>query len=51
MLGDLAQERAKTVKAYLVDAKDISPERIFLLESRVTLNPNAAQVNMTIDVK
>lgn len=50
MLGDLAQERAKTVKTYLVESKGIAPERIFLLESRVTLSQNAAQVNMTIDV-
>ena len=49
MLGDLAQERAKSVKAYLVDSKGIAPERIFLLESRVTLNQDAAQVNMSID--
>lgn len=48
-LGDLAQERAKAVKAYLVDSKGIAPERIFLLESRVTLNQDAAQVNMSID--
>lgn len=50
MLGDLAQERAKAVKTYLVETKGIAPERIFLLESRVTLSQNAAQVNMTIDV-
>uniref|UniRef100_Q0HTT4 DUF748 domain-containing protein n=1 Tax=Shewanella sp. (strain MR-7) TaxID=60481 RepID=Q0HTT4_SHESR len=49
MLGDLAHERAKSVKAYLVDSKGIAPERIFLLESRVTLNQDAAQVNMSID--
>lgn len=49
MLGDLAQERAKSVKAYLVDSKGIAPERIFLLESRVTLSQDAAQVNMSID--
>ncbi|ESE40430.1 DUF748 domain-containing protein [Shewanella decolorationis] len=48
-LGDLAQERAKAVKAYLVDSKGIAPERIFLLESRVTLSQDAAQVNMSID--
>ncbi|MCL1089512.1 DUF748 domain-containing protein [Shewanella profunda] len=51
MLGDLAQERAKTVKAYLVDTKGVAPERVFLLDSRVTLNQNTAQVNMTIDAK
>ncbi|MFV0594775.1 DUF748 domain-containing protein [Shewanella sp.] len=49
MLGDLAQERAKSIKAYLVDNKGIVPERIFLLESRVTLNQDAAQVNMSIE--
>ena len=48
-LGDLAQERAKAVKAYLVDSKGIAPERIFLLESRVTLSQDAAKVNMSID--
>ncbi|MGL5490334.1 MAG: DUF748 domain-containing protein, partial [Shewanella sp.] len=51
MLGDLAQERAKSVKAYLVDSKGIAPERIFLLESRVSLNQDAAQVNMSIEAK
>ncbi|MGL4898526.1 MAG: DUF748 domain-containing protein, partial [Shewanella sp.] len=48
-LGDLAQERAKTVKAYLVDTQGIAPERIFLLESRVTLSQDAAQVNLSIN--
>ncbi|PTA49923.1 hypothetical protein C9I43_04990 [Shewanella morhuae] len=51
MLGNLAQERAKTVKTYLVDVKNIAPERIFLLESRINLNQNAAQVSLTIDAQ
>ncbi|MCU8009395.1 DUF748 domain-containing protein [Shewanella sp. SM87] len=51
MLGNLAQERAKAVKAYLVDVKEIAPERIFLLESRVSLTQNAAQVSLTIDAQ
>lgn len=51
MLGNLAQERAKAVKAYLVDVKEIAPERIFLLESRVSLTQNAAQVSLTIDTQ
>ncbi|MCU7975390.1 DUF748 domain-containing protein [Shewanella sp. SW36] len=51
MLGHLAQERAKAVKAYLVDVKEIAPERIFLLESRVSLTQNAAQVSLTIDAQ
>ncbi|MGE6383450.1 DUF748 domain-containing protein [Shewanella baltica] len=51
MLGNLAQERAKAVKAYLVDMKEIAPERIFLLESRVSLTQNVAQVSLTIDVQ
>lgn len=49
MLGDLAQERAKTVKTYLVESKGVAPERIFLLESRVTLSQKAAQVSMKIE--
>ncbi|GIU13834.1 DUF748 domain-containing protein [Shewanella glacialipiscicola] len=51
MLGNLAQERAKAVKTYLVDVKNIAPERIFLLESRVSLSQNAAKVNLTIDAQ
>lgn len=51
MLGNLAQERAKAVKAYLVDVKVIAPERIFLLESRVSLTQNVAQVSLTIDAQ
>ncbi|WMB71532.1 DUF748 domain-containing protein [Shewanella oncorhynchi] len=51
MLGNLAQERAKAVKAYLVDVKEIAPERIFLLESRVSLTQNTAQVSLTIDAQ
>ncbi|MDR9768280.1 DUF748 domain-containing protein [Shewanella baltica] len=51
MLGNLAQERAKAVKAYLVDVKEIAPERIFLLESRVSLTQNVAQVSLTIDAQ
>ncbi|MGI2190435.1 DUF748 domain-containing protein [Shewanella baltica] len=51
MLGNLAQERAKAVKAYLVDVKEIAPERIFLLESRVSLTQNVAQVSLIIDAQ
>lgn len=48
MLGQLAQARAKAVKSYLIDTKNITPERVFLIESRVSLTQNLSQVSLEL---
>lgn len=48
MLGQLAQARSKAVKSYLIDTKNITPERVFLIESRVSLTQNLSQVSLEL---
>ncbi|WP_144208964.1 DUF748 domain-containing protein [Shewanella donghaensis] len=48
-LGDLAQQRAKAVKTYLVEQAMIEPSRIFLLESRVHMDQTDALATLTLD--
>ncbi|MCL1068336.1 DUF748 domain-containing protein [Shewanella olleyana] len=48
-LGILAQNRAKTVKAYLVEQANIDPSRVFILESRVHMEQTNAQALLTLD--
>ncbi|ABZ76234.1 protein of unknown function DUF748 [Shewanella halifaxensis HAW-EB4] len=50
-LGKLAQQRATTVKTYLIEKKNIAPQRIFLLDSRVELNTGASQALLTLSAK
>ncbi|WP_299807645.1 DUF748 domain-containing protein [uncultured Shewanella sp.] len=50
-LGELAQTRATAVKTYLIDKKNIAPQRIFLLDSRVELNTGASQALLTLSAK
>lgn len=47
-LGDLAQQRAKAVKTFLVDNETVIPKRVFLLDSKVDLNTGASQALMTL---
>ncbi|GIU20176.1 MULTISPECIES: DUF748 domain-containing protein [unclassified Shewanella] len=50
-LGELAQTRATAVKTYLIDKKNIAPQRIFLLDSRVELNTGESQALLTLSAK
>ncbi|MCG9729650.1 DUF748 domain-containing protein [Shewanella sp. Isolate13] len=50
-VGKLAQQRATTVKTYLIEKRNIAPERIFLLDSRVELNTGASQALLTLSAK
>lgn len=51
VLGKLAQARATAVKTYLIEQKNITPERVFLLDSRVELNTGASQALLTLSAK
>ncbi|MEZ9139215.1 MULTISPECIES: DUF748 domain-containing protein [unclassified Shewanella] len=48
-LGILAQQRAKTIKTYLVEQANIDPSRVFILESRVHFEQTDAQAILTLD--
>ncbi|GIU15507.1 DUF748 domain-containing protein [Shewanella sp. MBTL60-007] len=50
-LGKLAQQRATAVKTYLIEKRNIAPERIFLLDSRVELNTGSSQALLTLSAK
>ncbi|WOT06478.1 DUF748 domain-containing protein [Shewanella youngdeokensis] len=50
-LGELAQQRAVAVKAYLAKSNAVAIERVFLLDSRVDLNTAASQVLLTLTAK
>ncbi|ABV86925.1 DUF748 domain-containing protein [Shewanella pealeana] len=50
-LGELAQTRATAVKTYLIENRNIAPERIFLLDSRVELNTGASQALLSLSAK
>ncbi|GIU23782.1 ATPase [Shewanella colwelliana] len=47
-LGVLAQQRALSVKAYLVDNANIGAERVFVLDSRVDVDTSANQALLTL---
>lgn len=48
-LANLAEERAKAVKAYLVDEARVGPERLFLLDSRTRLKLENSGAELTVD--
>lgn len=50
-LGMLAQRRAQTVKAYLVDDVSIDPARVFLRDSRFELEQNDSAAMLALDAK
>lgn len=50
-LGQLAAQRAKAVKAYLVDQQSIAASRIFLLDSQVDTISSEAIAQLTLDAQ
>ncbi|MBA5763223.1 DUF748 domain-containing protein [Vibrio sp. 404] len=50
-LGQLAQQRAKTVKAYLVDAVNVDASRVFLLDSRFDIEQDSSSVLLSLEAK
>ncbi|MDX1301014.1 DUF748 domain-containing protein [Photobacterium sp.] len=47
-LGNLAEARARTVKAFMVNDKKINPERVFLLDSKSQLNTEESRAVLTL---
>ena len=47
-LGALAQQRALTVKRYLIEQAQIEPSRVFVLDSQAELNTSASQALLTL---
>lgn len=50
-LGQLAQQRAQTVKAYLVDTVKVDASRVFLLDSRFDIEQDTSSVLLTLEAK
>ncbi|MGX9462465.1 DUF748 domain-containing protein [Shewanella sp. A14] len=50
-LGQLAQDRAKAVKAYLIAHAKIDAGKVFVLESRINTAENAAEALLELQVK
>lgn len=50
-LGQLAQQRAQAVKAYLVDVVNIDASRVFLLDSRFDIEQDTSSVLLTLEAK
>ncbi|MCG9697067.1 DUF748 domain-containing protein [Shewanella sp. Isolate11] len=47
-LGALAQQRAVAVKSYLIEHAQISPDRVFVLDSQAELNTSGSQALLTL---
>ncbi len=47
-LSNLAANRAKAVKAYLVEEQSISPDRVFLLDSKTDLHTEKSGAELTV---
>ncbi|OEF25736.1 DUF748 domain-containing protein [Vibrio rumoiensis] len=48
-LGSLAEARARTIKAYLVDEQQVDPARVFILDSTTKLKTEASAAELTLD--
>lgn len=48
-LGSLAEERARTIKAYLVDELKADPARIFILDSKTKLKTEDRSAELSLD--
>ncbi len=47
-LSNLAANRAKAVKAYLVEEQNISPDRVFILDSKTDLHTEKSVAELTV---
>jgi hypothetical protein len=47
-LGQLAQNRSKQVKTFLVEQAEIDPKRIFVMESRINTTQESAEVQLEL---
>lgn len=50
-LGNLADARAKSVKAYLINSTQMEPGRIFVMNSMSKLKTEGSEVQLTLDAK
>ncbi|MGN2719545.1 DUF748 domain-containing protein [Aliivibrio fischeri] len=50
-LGQLAQQRAQAVKAYLVDVVKVDAARVFLLDSRFDIEQDTSSVLLSLEAK
>lgn len=50
-LENLAEQRAKAIKAYLVDQAMVAPERVFLLDSKTRLRTEDSGAELSLDAK
>ncbi|MUL00695.1 DUF748 domain-containing protein [Aliivibrio fischeri] len=50
-LGQLAQQRAQAVKAYLVDVVKVDAARVFLLDSRFDIEQGTSSVLLSLEAK
>lgn len=50
-LQNLAEQRAKTIKTYLVDKAMVAPERVFLLDSKTRLRTEDSGAELSLDAK
>ncbi|TVO33325.1 DUF748 domain-containing protein [Vibrio algivorus] len=48
-LGSLAVERARAIKAYLVDVQQIEPARVFILDSKTKLKTEDRSAELSLD--
>ncbi|HBV76654.1 MULTISPECIES: DUF748 domain-containing protein [Vibrio] len=48
-LGSLAQARARSIKAYLVDEQHVEPDRVFILDSQTKLKTENSSAELTLD--
>ena len=48
-LGSLAVERARAIKAYLVDVQKIEPARVFILDSKTKLKTEDRSAELSLD--
>ncbi|PSW01113.1 DUF748 domain-containing protein [Photobacterium lipolyticum] len=47
-LGNLAEARARAIKAFMVNDKMVNPERVFLLDSKSQLNTQESRAMLTL---
>ncbi|WP_417879810.1 DUF748 domain-containing protein [Vibrio sp.] len=48
-LGSLAVERARAIKAYLIDVQQLEPARVFILDSKTKLKTEGRSAELSLD--